>query len=87
MHSFIAPYARGQGLAKLLTTRVEEGARALGYHILNLDVRETQTAAIRMYESLGYIRWGTHPAYARVQGATVKGMFFYKVLQPGSRIA
>ena len=62
-------------------------ARALGYHILNLDVRETQTAAIRMYESLGYIRWGTHPAYARVQGATVKGMFFYKVLQPGSRIA
>ena len=27
MHSFIAPYARGHGLAKLLTTRVEEGDR------------------------------------------------------------
>ena len=86
MHSFIAPYARGHGLAKLLTTRVEEGARALGYHVLNLDVRDTQTAAIALYDSLGYTRWGTHPAYARVRGATVQGMFFYKVLQPGSRI-
>ena len=31
MHAFIAPYARGHGLARLLTERVEEGARALGY--------------------------------------------------------
>ena len=67
MHSFIAPYARGYGLARLLTQRVEEGARALGYHVLNLDVRETQEAAIALYESLGYIRWGAHPAYARVR--------------------
>ena len=54
--------------------------------MLNLDVRDTQTAAIALYDSLGYTRWGTHPAYARVRGATVQGMFFYKVLQPGSRI-
>ena len=27
----------------MLTRRVEEGARALGYHVLNLDVRETQS--------------------------------------------
>ena len=87
MHSFIAPYARGLGLAKLLTTRVEDGARALGYHVLNLDVRETQTAAIALYEQLGYQRWGAHPAYARVRGTTVRGIFFYKTLQPGSRIA
>ena len=40
MHAFIAPYARGHGLARLLTQRVEEGARALGYQVLNLDVRE-----------------------------------------------
>ena len=86
MHSFIAPYARGHGLAKLLTTRVEEGARALGYHVLNLDVRDTQTAAIALYDSLGYTRWGTHPAYARVRGTTVQGIFFYKLLQRDSRI-
>ncbi len=87
MHSFIAPYARGHGLARLLTERAEEGARALGYHVINLDVRETQEAAIRLYESLGYTRWGTHPVYARIQGRTVRGFYFYKLLQPGGKIA
>jgi RimJ/RimL family protein N-acetyltransferase len=86
MHAFIAPYARGHGLAQLLTQRIEDGARALGYHVLNLDVRETQEAAIRLYERMGYIRWAVHPAYARVGGRTVRGIFYYKLLQPGGRI-
>lgn len=81
MHAFVAPYARGHGLATMLTTRVEEGARALGYHVLNLDVRETQEAAIRLYERLGYQRWGTHPCYARVAGRTISGHFYHKLLQ------
>ncbi len=85
-HSFVAPYGRGHGLAKMLTLRVEEAARALGYHVLNLDVRESQAAAIALYESLGYVRWGVHPAYARVGGKTVRGVFYYKSLQPGGRI-
>ena len=73
MHAYIAPYARGHGLARLMTGGVEDGARALGYHVLNLDVRETQTAAIRLYEGLGYDRWGEHPCYARVRGQTIRG--------------
>lgn len=85
MHSFIAPYARGHGLARMLTNRVEEGARALGYQVLNLDVRETQAAAIRLYESLGFVRWGTHPHYARVAGQTVRGHHYYKLLKPRAR--
>ncbi|CAH2600701.1 GNAT family N-acetyltransferase [Rhodovastum atsumiense] len=87
MHSFIAPYARGFGLARRLTLRVEEAARALGYQVLNLDVRETQEAAIALYEGLGYIRWGVHPAYARVGGRTIRGIHYFKLLQPGGRIA
>ena len=81
MHSYIAPYARGHGLARLLTTRVEERARELGYHVLNLDVRETQEAAIRLYESMGFVRWGVHPDYAFVRGKTVRGFFYYKRLR------
>ena len=87
MHGFVAPYARGHGVARLLMQRVEEGARALGYHVLNLDVRATQAVAIALYESMGYIRWGEHPLYARVNGQTVPGYFYYKVLQAGGRIA
>jgi ribosomal protein S18 acetylase RimI-like enzyme len=82
MHAYIAPYARGHGLARLLTEEVEERARELGYQVLNLDVRETQTAAIRLYESLGYVRWGEHPEYATVRGKAVHGYFYYKRLRP-----
>ncbi len=82
MHAFTAPYARGHGLARLLTTRVEEAARALGYQVLNLDVRETQDAAIRLYDRLGYQRWGEHPCYARVGGRTIRGIYYHKLLQP-----
>jgi ribosomal protein S18 acetylase RimI-like enzyme len=82
-HSFVAPYARGYGLARLITRRVEEAARTLGYHILNLDVRETQGAAIKLYEGSGYQRWGEHPAYARVAGQTIRGLFYCKKLRDG----
>ncbi len=85
MHAFVAPYARGHGLARMLTRQVEEAARALGYHVLNLDVRETQQAAIRLYKSMGFVRWGLHPAYARVGGKTIRGLYYYKLLKPAPR--
>lgn len=82
-HAYIAPYARGFGLARRLVARVEEHAAAMGFRVLNLDVRETQASAIALFETLGYTRWGTHPAYARVDGRTVAGHFYYKLLEPG----
>jgi ribosomal protein S18 acetylase RimI-like enzyme len=81
MHAFVAPYARGHGLARLMMLKVEEKARAVGFRVLNLDVRETQTAAIALYESLGYVRWGTHPNYARVKGRTIRGFYYTKSLK------
>ncbi len=87
MHAFVAPYGRHFGLARALTLRVEEGARTLGYHVLNLDVRETQSAAIALYESLGYVRWGIQPLYARVGGRMIRGFHYHKLLQPNGRIA
>jgi ribosomal protein S18 acetylase RimI-like enzyme len=82
-HAYIAPYARGHGLARRLVARVEEHAAAMGFRVLNLDVRETQENAIALFESLGYVRWGTHPAYARVDGRTVAGHYYHKLLEPG----
>ncbi len=81
MHSFVAPYARGHGLARLMMVKVEERARSSGFRVLNLDVRETQTAAIALYEALGYERWGEHPNYARVKGRTIRGFFYTKNLK------
>ncbi len=85
MHSYVAPYARGHGLARLMMLKVEERARAIGVRVLNLDVRETQEAAIALYESLGYQRWGVHPHYARVRGKSIRGFFFTKELKREER--
>ncbi len=78
--AFVAPWARGHGLARALTLAVERAAREQGYSVLNLDVRETQEAAIALYESLGFVRWGTHPHYARIGDRWVAGHFYYKDL-------
>jgi ribosomal protein S18 acetylase RimI-like enzyme len=82
-HAYIAPYARGFGLARLLVRKVEERAAAVGHRVINLDVRETQSTAIALFESLGYVHWGSHPYYARVKGQTVAGHFYMKTLEPG----
>jgi len=78
--SFVAPWGRGHGLARQLTEAVEAEARAGGFEVLQLDVRETQLAAIRLYQTLGYVLWGRNPMYARVRGRAITGYYFYKVL-------
>ena len=82
MHHFVAPWARGHGLAKLVTLAVEQAARDNAVGMINLDIRETQIAAIQLYEGLGYTRWGVHPYYAKVDGRMVRGFYYYKFLDP-----
>lgn len=79
--NFVAPWARGHGLARALTATVEEAARRDGFLVLNLDVRATQDAAISLYENAGYVRYAEHPHYARVDDQWVAGYFYYKDLQ------
>lgn len=78
--NFVAPWARGHGLSRALVRAAEDHARAEGFLVLNLDVRDTQIAAIRLYERLGYTRFGSHPRYARAGGRDVTGHFYYKAL-------
>ncbi|TSD89010.1 GNAT family N-acetyltransferase [Mycobacterium sp. KBS0706] len=79
---FVAPWARDHGLARMLAEAAEVEARARGYGLLTLDVRETQTAAIHLFESLGFVRWATNPYYARVNGRLIGGCYFHKPLIP-----
>ena len=68
-HLFVAPWARGLGVGQPADERRGTGgARRRRFRVINLDVRETQTQAIAMYETLGYRRWGVHPKYAHVRG-------------------
>jgi ribosomal protein S18 acetylase RimI-like enzyme len=78
--AFVAPWARGRGIGRGVVLTIERLARELGLSVLNLDLRDTQQAAIGLYESLGYRRWGTHPCYAFVEGRIVPGHYYYKRL-------
>jgi ribosomal protein S18 acetylase RimI-like enzyme len=78
--NFIAPWARGYGLAQMLLEGVEARAAKEGFSVINLDVRESQDAAIKLYESKGYTLFGTHPHYAKVGGKTVGGRYYFKAL-------
>lgn len=80
--NFLAPWSRGHGLARMLVEIAEKHAREAGFRVLNLDVRETQRAAIRLYETLGYTRFGEHPFYAYAGDRYVRGFFYYKELMP-----
>jgi hypothetical protein len=44
-------------------------------------VRGTQERAINLYESAGYIKWGTLPSYHIVDKKAVSGSFYYKRLE------
>ena len=77
---FVAPWARGHGLARMMVEDMEKAAKESGFDVINLDVRETQEAAIKLYENMGYVCFGTHPFYARVDGKTIPGRYYYKSL-------
>lgn len=80
--NFVAPWARGHGLARLLLEVAEKQALSEGFSVINLDVRESQEAAIQLFESLGYELFGKHPYYAKVGDQIVQGRYYTKIIDP-----
>jgi len=78
--NFVAPWCRGHGLATMLVQQAEKTATDEGCAVINLDVRETLESAIKLYESQGFERIGTHPYYANIDGEILKGHYYYKVI-------
>jgi ribosomal protein S18 acetylase RimI-like enzyme len=75
---FVAPWARGYGLAKNMIDHAEAIAKENSIFCVQLDIRETQEAAIQLFKSKGYEHWGTNPGYAQIEGNIIKGLYFYK---------
>jgi GNAT superfamily N-acetyltransferase len=51
---YVAPPARGRGVARALLAALEDAARALGYERLRLDTGPKQPHAEALYRSAGY---------------------------------
>ncbi|HJN03823.1 MAG TPA: GNAT family N-acetyltransferase [Alphaproteobacteria bacterium] len=79
---FVAPWARGHGLARDMLGAFEDRAREAGFMQISLDVRETQEPAIALFERHGYARWGEKKKYARANGKFVGGIFYVKDVTP-----
>lgn len=80
--NFVAPWARGYGLAKMVIEATEKYAQQEGFEVINLDIRETLNDAMTLYENLGYHRIGEHPHYAKVDGKVLKGYYYCKIITP-----
>jgi ribosomal protein S18 acetylase RimI-like enzyme len=78
--NFVAPWARGYGLAKMLLEEVEKKSLSDGYAVINLDVRENMSEAINLFEAMGYKEFGKHPYSVRVLGKTIQSIYYYKVI-------
>ena len=77
---FFAPWARGFGLAKAVFQKAESKAKQDGFKVMNLEVRETQSRAIQLYEQAGFIRTGVNPKSVLIDGKYISGYYYYKEL-------
>ena len=81
MKLFVHRRARRRGLAKALMAELEAAARRLGRTLLVMDTRKGGEAE-KMCESLGYVRYGEVPRYARSgDGQLHTTVFFYRQLE------
>jgi acetyltransferase len=81
MKLFVHRRARRRGLAKALMSELEAAARRLGRTLLVMDTRKGGEAE-KMCESLGYVRYGEVPNYARsADGQLHTTVFFYRQLK------
>ncbi len=66
---YIHPDYRGQGLARRLLEQLITQAKSIdGLEILLLAVSEQNAPARALYQSLGFIEWGTEPDALRYEG-------------------
>ena len=59
----VSPRTRGRGVARALIERAEQEAWQRERAWMRLEVRQDNTASMRLFEALGYRRFGSHPDY------------------------
>jgi ribosomal protein S18 acetylase RimI-like enzyme len=75
---YVRPQARGQQLGRRLAARICDEAKQAGYQRICLDTLPSMTAAIQLYEWLGFKRIGPY-VFNPVKGAIFLGLELKRV--------
>ena len=74
----VNPAVRRQGVARALMTALDAYGRENRLFRLTLEVRVSNTAAIKLYENAGFVRDGVRPAFYRkpTEDAAIYSRYF-----------
>ena len=75
-----------QGVGSALMRRLIQYAEENGIELLSLEVRSDNIRAVRLYESFGFQRIGTSPAYFKIDGRYADFELMYLDLRKDSQI-
>jgi len=82
---YVAPAARGQGLAhELMVALIARARQTPGLGKLDLVADSMNVAAIALYESLGFVVWGREQDAMRLDGASRDDRHMALHLGPGA---
>lgn len=73
-----APAFRGRGVGRALVAEMAARLKTMGLQWLTLEVRPSNTAALGLYEAMGFQQVGRRPRYYRdpVEDAILMTLFF-----------
>ncbi len=66
---FVLPEYRGQGIASMILSGLENWAQEFGYLFCILETGQKQPEAIRLYQKAGYKRIPNYPPYEQVENS------------------
>ena len=61
----------GQGIGRQMMETLISFAKKNGVRILSLEVRSDNARAIHLYESFGFVRYGTFPGFFEIDGKLI----------------
>jgi ribosomal protein S18 acetylase RimI-like enzyme len=63
---YVAPEHRGLGIARAMMVQTIAEAKLLGFFSVMLSVADGNVVALKLYESMGFLRYGTEPRAIRL---------------------
>lgn len=83
--TYVLPTFRGQGIARALVEAALEQARSTpGVRVVQLTVTESNAPALRLYESCGFVPFGTEPLAIRVGERFVSKVHMWRAVDQGT---